>query len=72
VPTIEYQIPGAVFKVVTQVGTASIVAPTVVPVIVCAQLIFIAPVQSSFGIEDTQVLAKVNAPEAVPKPVTNT
>ena len=33
-PTNVYQTPGAVFKVVTQVGTASKVAPTVVPVIV--------------------------------------
>jgi hypothetical protein len=44
-----YHIPGAVFKAVPQVATASEVAPTVVPVMVCPQLMVIAPVQRLFG-----------------------
>jgi hypothetical protein len=46
-PTNVYQTPGAVFKVVTQVGTASTAAPTVVPVTDPAQAIGRAPVQRS-------------------------
>ena len=45
-----YHTPGAVFKVVTQVPTASIVAPTVVPVTDPAQAIGRAPVQRSLTV----------------------
>jgi len=67
-----YHRPGAVFKLVTQVATASADAPTVVPVMVCPQLIVMAPAQASLGGGVIQLLFNVYAPAPVPKPVTNT
>jgi hypothetical protein len=69
-PTNVYQTPGAVFRDVPQVPTASRVAPAVVPVTVCAQLIVSAPVQRSLTGGAVQVLVNVKAPALVPKPVT--
>jgi hypothetical protein len=53
VPTNVYHTPGAVLSVVMQVGTASIVAPTVVPTVDEPQVIGIAAVHKSLGGAET-------------------
>ena len=69
-----YQTLGPVLKVVTQVGTTSNVAPTVVPLMVCPQAIGNAPEQTSFevarlNVTVLSVLVEVALPITLTVPV---
>ena len=60
-PGNEYQTPGAVPNAVIQVPTGSAEADDVLPVMVCPQLILMAPEQRSLTSGAVQVLVRVKA-----------